>query len=425
MYTNTTSNTTTNTLFSNADHRTCRTSLILVPYHQVQVPTVLSYELVPGSGVKRTQHMFMFPISNSLWYHGPAMCADATFPTYRACDGCRQSLTLGCLMSLERFPHLEMTLPTKSRYRMLILLLVCFASVQVQVEAAFPKRICEYNIWDGAFSKPGRPSWLLPLWGSGEKPVPGGLTEYAKENPFDVLGVTEAKTWINGSSTIAKPATAVIAAAWGYQFSELVAFPGDPYHLAFMATSPIEVLEGLKKNFAHSGAIAKIDGVVYILCQLNPFDSRARETEAKIIKEKAEYYTTAGYPVVVFGDFNSLSPQDGEAGLHKEYNCSCPNKSCEWACKDGAIDYDPVKIILSANLTDMCWVDTNMFTCQGSYPTEVYSQPYSAVRIDYILANEMFLANWTKNNGPPPGATVVKTNETEHTSDHYPIQLVA
>ena len=47
------------------------------------------------------------------------------------------------------------------------------------------------------------------------------------------------------------------------------------------------------------------------------------------------------------------------------------------------------------------------------------------VDIDYILANEMFLANWTKNNGPPPGATVVKTNETEHTSDHYPIQLVA
>ena len=46
-------------------------------------------------------------------------------------------------------------------------------------------------------------------------------------------------------------------------------------------------------------------------------------------------------------------PQDGAAGLHKDYNCSCPNGACEWACKNGSIDYDPVKIILSANLTEI------------------------------------------------------------------------
>ena len=211
----------------------------------------------------------------------------------------------------------------------------------------------------------------------------------------------------------------------GFQYSELVEFPGDEYHLAFMAKSPITVLEGLKQNFSHSGAIAEIDDVIYVLCQLNPFSSSNRENEALIIKEKVEYYGASGKPVVVFGDFNSLSPQDGAAGFHKEYNCSCPNQSCEWACKDGKIDYDPVNIILSANLTDLCWFNPKVFTCQGSYPTEVYSQPYSAVRIDYIMANEAFLSKWESlYGGSNASAEVIKNNWTEHTSDHYPIQLV-
>ena len=113
---------------------------------------------------------------------------------------------------------------------------------------AFPRRISEYNIWDGAFTKPGRPSWLIPLWGSNGDPKAGVMTQYLKDNQFDVLGITEAKTWIVNATT-EKPSTDIIAAAFGYKYSLLVEFPGDEYHLAFMAQSPIVFLEGLKKDF--------------------------------------------------------------------------------------------------------------------------------------------------------------------------------
>ena len=303
------------------------------------------------------------------------------------------------------------------------LLMISFLIYATTITFAFPRSISEYNIWDGAFSKPGRPSWLIPLWGSGGDPTAGTMTQYLKNNQFDVLGITEAKTWIVNATTD-KPSVDIIASAMGYKYSLLVEFPGDEYHLAFMSKSEIVFLEGLKKNFSHSGAIAKIEDVIYILVQLNPFSSSNREIEAQIVKEKVEKYNALGMPVVVFGDFNSLSPQDGAAGLHKDYNCSCPNQACEWACKDGKIDYDPVNIILSANMTDLCWYDSKKFTCQGSYPTEVYSQPYPTIRIDYIMVNDAFKTKWESTYDVPANAEVIKNNWTEHTSDHYPIQLI-
>ena len=319
-----------------------------------------------------------------------------------------------------RFTMFWLCRPRSVGVLQVFLVSVLFSSITFTL--AFPSSISEYNIWDGAFTKPGRPSWLIPLWGSNGNPTAATMTQYLKNNHFDVLGITEAKNWLVNSTT-EKPSAKVIATALGYKYSLLVEFPGDEYHLALMANSPIFFIEGLKKNFAHSGAVAKIDGVVYILCQLNPFNSVNREVEAKIIKEQVDKYNALGEPVVVFGDFNSLSPQDGAAGMHKNFNCSCPDQACEWACKNGSIDYDPVSILLSANLTDLCWSNTDQFTCQSSYPTKVYSQPYF-VRIDYILANDVFMSTWEKTHSSNATAEIIESNWTEHTSDHYPIQVV-
>ena len=85
-----------------------------------------------------------------------------------------------------------------------------------------------------------------------------------------------------------------------------------------------------------------------------------------------------------------MSPQDGANGLHKDYNCSCPGGSCDWACTDGKIDYRPAQAFLDANFTDLCYAQGagTAGTCVGSYPTQVYSQPYAAVRIDFMMATD-------------------------------------
>ena len=45
------------------------------------------------------------------------------------------------------------------------------------------------------------------------------------------------------------------------------------------------------------------------------------------------------------------------------------------------------------------------------------------LQADFMLANSAFLEQWTSNEGVRPKATVAINNGTEHTSDHYPIEL--
>ena len=92
----------------------------------------------------------------------------------------------------------------------------------------------------------------------------------------------------------------VIATAWGYDHSALVEFVGDKYHLAFMAKKPVKILRTFKDGFSHSAAAASIDGVVYILAQLNPQSPHYRAQEADILVAVAKNYTAQGLPVRIY-----------------------------------------------------------------------------------------------------------------------------
>ena len=124
------------------------------------------------------------------------------------------------------------------------------------------------------------------------------MTEWAKENRFSVLGISEAKGWANTSDTYL-PGIDTIARSWGYSESRLVKLPEDPYGFAIFADKPIVQLATFKEHFAHGGAILEVDGVVYILTQLHPFSIPSRRLEAKIVAGFAANYTAAGRPLIV------------------------------------------------------------------------------------------------------------------------------
>ena len=51
------------------------------------------------------------------------------------------------------------------------------------------------------------------------------MTKYLKDRRFGVLGITEAKYWVNATS-IDTPGVSVIGLSWGYSQSSLVKFSG-------------------------------------------------------------------------------------------------------------------------------------------------------------------------------------------------------
>lgn len=147
---------------------------------------------------------------------------------------------------------------------------------------------------------------------------------------------------------------------------------GDAYGFALFANKPIVLLESFKENFAHGGAVFEVDGVVYILVQLNPYSLSGRRQEAKVVAQLASKYSTAGRAVVVMGDFNNPSPHDAKAGWHDQFDCSsptkCPSGACNWVCEDGHINYDSVSTILQNGLfKDLHCLGENC-TCQAKLP---------------------------------------------------------
>ena len=233
------------------------------------------------------------------------------------------------------------------------------------------------------------------------------------------------------------------AAAAGYPYSHL-ATSASGYHVALLSALPVTpVLEagGVRESsFSRAVLVADAGGVRWIVVHLHAGDSRVRLEEAHRLASLVRTYSSARLPVVVLGDFNSLSSADASChteelvvptlvspssprrsdALAQKYFCRSSEAGCASQAvavgTDGfLVDYRPVDTIRLASgkaspLTELLSPErtrgVDPHPCPASYPTAVVAanagvlvdghddNSHVPLRLDFAFANDAFLARF-------------------------------
>jgi|SRR5690625_79601 len=224
---------------------------------------------------------------------------------------------------------------------------------------------------------------------------------------YDVIGFNELNGW--NANRLQEQAR-----KWGYDYSAIFEMETSPYFVGLISKTPIEIIRRDEENFYHGLLHAKTNGTHFFIAHLTPFESIFREKEAAKL---AEFVQEINEPVVVMGDMNTLSPLDRDYYNRKNITEQLAEKETvpKQQVVDGKINYKPMEILLQAGLYDVGFNGT--FT--SSFPTPLKHDLTKAIerRIDYILVNDLFMKRH-------PIANVLKDDELDHLSDHYPIQCI-
>lgn len=107
------------------------------------------------------------------------------------------------------------------------------------------------------------------------------------------------------------------AANAGYTYSHILRLPSG-YHLALLSVRPMTVVYEDTEHFERGILVADIYGIRFMLIHLHAQSATERFRETQWIAELIKQYNTAGLPLVILGDFNTLSPFD--ALCHRSLN---------------------------------------------------------------------------------------------------------
>lgn len=184
---------------------------------------------------------------------------------------------------------------------------------------------------------------------------------------------------------------------------------GQP--VAVLARPPLELTRtrAVRWRLHHAAAAAVIptgEGPLTVVStHLNPFAPYRRMREARWL---AARYASRGRLVLLAGDLNALSPRTDHTGelerLHPLYRR-------RHQAADGSADTRAIEAFEAAGFVDLWRGDGDGRTAPT---TEGGGREFSGMRLDYVL-------------GSPPVAArarnlrVVRGDETEHASDHYPV----
>lgn len=219
------------------------------------------------------------------------------------------------------------------------------------------------------------------------------LTKWIKNRNDDVIGFNELNGWTAEQFNAQ-------GKEWGFSYSYVFEMKESPYFIGIISKSPIKLMQKTEDSFHHGLLHVLIQGVHFFVTHLSPNDSIYREVEARKIVQHVDPYKDV--PVVLMGDFNTLSPKDvdyDQGFIPKEYT------------KNGNINYEPMQILMNAPLYDTFTLES----LQYSIPTRIIEDiGHVKVRIDYILVNDVLLKCH-------PTSEVIQDEEVEWLSDHYPI----
>ncbi|MTW84363.1 hypothetical protein F3157_01605 [Virgibacillus dakarensis] len=228
------------------------------------------------------------------------------------------------------------------------------------------------------------------------------LSSFLTGQDYDVVGFNELNDW---TATEFKEEMNKL----GYLHTCLFEMESSPFNLGIIAKFPITKINAIEKSPFHHGMLhVKISTINFIVTHLTPFESEHREREAEQI---AEYIQTIKEPLVVMGDFNTLSPIDQDSYDAEKLSSSKFHRRQHIV--DESINYRPMQILLEAGLHDVNvskLLDYSMPTrIRGDLINPVY------VRIDYVLVNSFLLDN-------NPIVSILRNSNVSKISDHYPVQ---
>ncbi|HEU4349693.1 MAG TPA: endonuclease/exonuclease/phosphatase family protein [Actinoplanes sp.] len=161
----------------------------------------------------------------------------------------------------------------------------------------------------------------------------------------------------------------------------------------------------------HAAASAEVatgaGPLVMVSTHLNPFSPERRRREARWL---AARFGSARRMVLVAGDLNGLDPGTDHAAamvrLHRLYRR-------RHLAPDGTADTRAIAAFQDAGFVDLWRGDGDPNTA----PTTVGGgREFSGMRLDYLLASRPLAAR-------ARGARVVRGDETEYASDHYPVTV--
>lgn len=251
-------------------------------------------------------------------------------------------------------------------------------------------KVIHYNILEGARGEPTRLRRLL---------------SWLKEQNADVVTLNELNGWESDMAAYAREA--------GYDYPTLHETQGCSYHVGVMTRRPHEILIRENDPF-HFGLLGiACDGITFLITHLMPQSSEYRLGEAQRIWQLVA--ATRG-PVLLVGDLNTLSPLDRDEVEQQralQILRSTPKLTLKFLDRDGQPDYEPMETLIAAGLTDLGAGQADAHTV----PTAMNKDSAHALpmRLDYMMANAAFTEAWNSE------MRVIRTQETDLLSDHYPL----
>ncbi len=182
---------------------------------------------------------------------------------------------------------------------------------------------------------------------------------------------------------------------------------------------PVAILVRAPFTFARTGAVrwrlhhAAATAVVptgagpltVVSTHLNPFSPYRRMREARWL---AARHASSRRLVLLAGDLNALDPGSDHAaelaGLHRMYRR-------RHLAPDGTVDTRAIAAVLDAGFADLWRGGGDPHTAPT---TAGGGREFSGMRLDYLLASRPLAAR-------AGAARVVRGDETEYASDHYPV----
>ncbi len=284
-----------------------------------------------------------------------------------------------------------------------VIILSSFHSIAFSQESQSTLKVMTYNIWNGF------------EWGKDTDRKDKLISWVKSQNP-DVLALQELNDYT-------REKLLADAKKWGHSYAEILKTSGYP--VGITSNKPIEVKEKILKNMHHGALHCKIAGIDFFIIHFSPHSYQKRNEESKIILEKLSKLSKEQNMFIVLGDFNSVSPFDGDlykdkVTLLSSLRAAESQHSHIRNLLNGELEYGVIGSLLAYPLIDVTQKYTLGYDERVSFPTQVFEtekgngRPESSIRIDYILVSP-FLSEKCIN------AKVLNQKETFNLSDHYPI----
>ncbi|WP_186755224.1 endonuclease/exonuclease/phosphatase family protein [Echinicola salinicaeni] len=264
-------------------------------------------------------------------------------------------------------------------------------------------KIISYNIWNGF-------DWGKDLERKGE------MVQWVRSQNPDILALQELCGYTHEQLLSD-------AKKWGHNYAEILKTSGYP--VGITSKYPIEVKERILENMHHGALHCKVADIDFMVIHFSPSDYKRRQVESKIIREKLSDLDENQKKYIVLGDFNALSPFDGDTYKTKASLLDARRKS-DAANEnnsnliDGEFEYGVIGSLLGYPLIDISQRFTSEWDDRISFPTQVFEKQKGegrsekSVRIDYILVSPYLATKCEK-------AKVLNGEATYYLSDHYPV----